>query len=43
MRDAHFRKMGIETLRLGAELLKSPGRAADVVLEVVRGRVPSSS
>jgi len=35
-RDAYFRKMGIETLRLGAELLKEPDRAADVVLEALR-------
>ena len=35
-RDAYFRAMGVETLRLGAELLKEPGRAAEVVLEALR-------
>ena len=35
-RDAYFRAMGIETLRLGTELLKEPGRAAEVVLEALR-------
>ena len=35
-RDAYFRALGIETLRLGASLLKEPGRAAEVVLEAVR-------
>lgn len=31
-RDAYFRAMGIETLRLSTELLKEPGRAVEVVL-----------
>src|ERR1700744_3547295 len=35
-RDAYFRAMGIETLRLSAELLKAPDRAAEVVLETLR-------
>jgi very-short-patch-repair endonuclease len=35
-RDAYFQAMGIETLRLSAELLKAPDRAAEVVLEVLR-------
>ena len=35
-RDAYFLEMGIQTLRLGTELLKEPGRAAEVVLEALR-------
>jgi very-short-patch-repair endonuclease len=35
-RDAYFRTMGIQTLRLSTELLKAPGRAAEVVLEALR-------
>lgn len=35
-RDAYFRAIGIETLRLSTELLKEPGKAAEVVLEVLR-------
>src|ERR1700742_1676663 len=34
-RDAYFRKMGIETLRLSTEALKRPGQAADRILEVL--------
>jgi very-short-patch-repair endonuclease len=37
-RDAYFRGMGIETLRLDTQLLKFPSRAADHVLEVARSR-----
>ena len=40
-RDAYFREMGIETLRLSAESLKQPGAAADRILQVLkRGRPP---
>jgi very-short-patch-repair endonuclease len=35
-RDAYFREMGIQTLRLGTELLREPGRAAEVVLQALR-------
>jgi very-short-patch-repair endonuclease len=35
-RDAYFAAMGIQTLRLSNELLKEPGRAAEVVLDVLR-------
>ena len=35
-RDAYFRAMGIQTLRLGTELVKEPGRAGEVVLEALR-------
>jgi very-short-patch-repair endonuclease len=34
-RDEYFRTMGIDTLRLGTELLKEPGRAAETVLEAL--------
>jgi very-short-patch-repair endonuclease len=37
-RDAYFRKMGIETLRLSTERLKRPGQAADHILEVLQRR-----
>jgi very-short-patch-repair endonuclease len=36
-RDAYFRAMGIETLRLSTALLKEPDRAAEAVLETIRG------
>ena len=36
-RDAYFRKQGIATLRLGATLLKTPGQAAERILDVLRG------
>jgi very-short-patch-repair endonuclease len=39
-RDAYFRAMGIETLRLSSELLKRPGAAAEIILEVLRRRLP---
>ena len=35
-RDAYFRAMGIETLRLSAEALKRPGAAAEYLLEVLK-------
>jgi very-short-patch-repair endonuclease len=35
-RDAYFRERGIETLRLGATLLKNPGAAAEHILDVLR-------
>ncbi len=35
-RDAYFRAMGIETLRLSTALLKEPDRATEAVLEVLR-------
>jgi very-short-patch-repair endonuclease len=35
-RDGYFRERGIDTLRLSTELLKEPGRAAEVVLEALR-------
>jgi very-short-patch-repair endonuclease len=35
-RDAYFRAMGIQTLRLSTELLKEPGKAAELVLEALR-------
>ncbi|MGZ3277155.1 MAG: endonuclease domain-containing protein [Caulobacteraceae bacterium] len=41
-RDAYFRAMGIETLRLSAESLKRPAAAADAILEVLKGRQPAS-
>jgi very-short-patch-repair endonuclease len=37
-RDAWLREQGIDTLRLSADFLKSPGRAAEHVLGVLRGR-----
>jgi very-short-patch-repair endonuclease len=37
-RDAYFRKIGIETLRLSTERLKRPGLAADHILEVLQGK-----
>jgi very-short-patch-repair endonuclease len=40
-RDAYFRRLGIETLRLSTEVLKSPDRAAAHILEVVRRRADS--
>jgi very-short-patch-repair endonuclease len=36
-RDAYFREHGIETLRLGASLLKNPGLAAERIIDVFRG------
>ena len=36
-RDAYLQKQGIETLRLGTRLLKTPGLAAERILEVLRG------
>jgi very-short-patch-repair endonuclease len=36
-RDAYFQKQGIETLRLGTSLLRTPGLAAERILEVLRG------
>jgi very-short-patch-repair endonuclease len=41
-RDEYFRAMGIETLRLSTELLKEPGRAAQVVLERCLDRTASN-
>ena len=35
-RDAYFRGMGITTMRLGLNLVKSPGAAADHILDVIR-------
>jgi very-short-patch-repair endonuclease len=35
-RDAYFRRLGITTMRLGLNLLKSPGAAADHILDVIR-------
>jgi len=37
-RDAYVRSMGVETLRLSAELLREPGRAAATILGVLRER-----
>jgi very-short-patch-repair endonuclease len=35
-RDAFFRERGVKTLRLGLTLARSPGQAADHILDVLR-------